>query len=177
MGPARDHRQHVARRPAPDRPGRAVGVHHLGADIGAAHEDPPVYRDTHQAEDRAAGLDQRNVAGKVTVPADEFLRPVEGVDQPEQFVFSRDIERRGILLANDGDLWREPREPSGQDPVGLEVGRGQRRLVGPQLTFVVSTLIYLHDSADRVTGQGDDLADQRGVTVDRQGAGHGFLSR
>ena len=83
MAATRDDRE----RPAPHRPSSQCFTADFAhpvclATVAIAYVDVPPNGYADHTEHRFAGFDQRDVDGELAVPADEFLRAVERIDQP-----------------------------------------------------------------------------------------------
>ena len=78
-------------------------------------------------------LDQADVDGVIVAAADEFLGPVERVDQEIGVVMRRDAAGGDFFFGDDRNARRRARQRREDDQLGRAVGFGDRRGVAAWL--------------------------------------------
>ena len=108
-------------------------------------------------------IDQRDIDGELVVAIHELPGAVQGIHQPVA-TSSRSVPRNPAppTLRRKAGSQGSVRQARGDDPMGSEVGLGQRRFVG--LGFDVEVgVIHVHDRRTRAFNQGNDPSVIRSV--------------
>ena len=125
------HRPEAGRAARRDRARRSLA---LTAECGprtVAVAGQPRDRRVDNAEHGTALIDEADVDAELAVAVQVLARAVEGIDKPEAAAGDiRDHSRRHAFLRNYRDLRRQAPQTLEHDPLGSDVGGGDRRAVG-----------------------------------------------
>jgi hypothetical protein len=108
--------------------------------------------------------DERDVHGELSVACQEFARAIERVHQPVLMPAGALRERRGgRFFRQQRQRRREPLQPGGDQPMGGQIRRGQRGVVGLGGGGPLPGLIDSENLAPGRARDAEDLLQQPGA--------------